>query len=833
MMEDLNLKLGLTKLLKISIAQYLKLSDGVPYSLNPNEVRSLLGYASILSLSDDADEISKAYEICSRLVETANSDYPFVTPATDIILSRIGNFPGRALLREKFLNNQEPSIALPLLLERLARESENSIGDANLLTDFQYKLYSTLASERSLSVSAPTSAGKSHVLSLDLVRRLQAPGPSCIVYIVPTRALVSEVVFRIRSAIRDNRIDEAIVRTAPFPINELGSSLKVVYVLTQERLLRLLTFDISKITALIIDEAHELQKGKRGILLQNAIDIALKKHPSTSIFFASPLISNPGYFLNVFKRTDQGTFFTEQISPVSQNIISISEVPRKPELVKVDLIRGTEVLPIGQSAINFKFRGSKVIQKAHFALQITGIDESTIIFSDDASDAEECAAEISRARIENQRLNEDEIKDFIAFIRSEVHPEYPLIETLERGVAFHYGNMPSIVRNGVERLVKKGTIKFLCSTSTLLQGVNLPAKHIIILNPHLGSDQMERSDFRNLAGRAGRLLKEFHGNVWCLRPGDWESDCYQGENLQEIKGAMDRLMVDGGSMIGAVLDGIDLKEEKDLADAAYSRLYHEVVEKGEEGVFLTYSSPQNEDSLRANIEHLAALKLDVPDEILASHRSLRPDMLQILLDNLRNLTYLENAILISPFLSGGKERMQYALSLINQSFDVKMEDRYFNWVSGTAHNWVWGKPIGEILGEYISFVRKKNADEKASPLIRKILKLIETEIRYKLVKYFAAYEDLLRHVLDERGKNELTVAPYHVYLEFGAADHITLSLMAVGLSRFTAIKLRRIISWGDETEPEHFVARIVEIGIANLPLPRLCKQELYDLLGEK
>lgn len=832
MRDELNFSNNFEKLLKRNIAQYLRFSGEENFDFTDSELKFLINSASILSLSGEDEEISLAYEICSRLIELFGEKNEIIANASDVILSRIGNFPGRTLLRSKFLNDTQPGVPFSLAVERLARESENSLGDRGLLTDFQYKLYTALGVEESLSVSAPTSAGKSYILNLDLVRRLDKEPNACVIYIVPTRALVSEVVSRIRSTLRNESIEGIAVRTAPFPVLPKEKYRAIVYILTQERLLRLLSFASEgvNITSLIVDEAHELQKGKRGILLQNAIDLAIKKFPKLSIFFASPLIKNPNYLLEIFKRSKNGRYFTEEISPVSQNVILVSEVPRKKNKINIQLLVKDELILLGHSDIGFSFRGAKNQQKARFAVEICNDDESVIVFADDAASAEECATAISSEDLDFEIS--DEIKDFISFIKSEIHAEYPLINCLKKGVAFHYGNMPSIVRSGVERLFKEGKIRYLCSTSTLLQGVNLPAKHIVIENPHLGSDAMGRADFRNLAGRAGRLLKEFHGNVWCLRPGDWEEECYQGANLQEIKSAMERVMEDGGSLIGGVVDGLDAKANEELADAAYSRLYYEVSEGGSADTFSNYQNEINNEILQANISHMEQLKIELPASILELHRSLRPDLLQKLYDSLMKVEYVKNAILINPHDSGGKARMEFAMATINSAFGILMPDKYFNWVSTTAHKWVWGTPVGEMLADRVSFSRKNKPELEASPLIRSLLKLIETEVRYKLVKYFAAYEDLLRLALEKRGEGaDVVIAPYHIYLEFGSSDPISLSLMALGLSRFTAIKLKNAVNWSSEKEPEDYLSKIASIKIKNLPLPTLCKQELYDLLG--
>lgn len=310
----------IAKLYKLNIESLLPIPISAA-SITEGEIKKLIGVSSALSLSEEPSDLILSYEIMSRLIESTEESAIDITSAADIILSRLGNFPGRTLLRSRYTQDEQPSIPISLALERVAREAENSTNEGLLLTDFQYKLLEALQKQSSLSVSAPTSAGKSFILNIDLVRRLRSCTEKVVVYIVPTRALISEVSNRIRQTLQRENINDTTVRTAPFPLETESKFKSIVYVLTPERLLTLLKpkNNTQQISTLIVDEAHEIQKGNRGIVLHNAVEIALSKHPKTSLMFASPLIKNPGYLLNLFKRSDNGQFFTETVSPVSQN----------------------------------------------------------------------------------------------------------------------------------------------------------------------------------------------------------------------------------------------------------------------------------------------------------------------------------------------------------------------------------------------------------------------------------------------------------------------------------------------------------------------------------
>lgn len=827
---------SIEKLIKNSVDSLLPFpaQEGA-YALQKTDINKLLGLTSILSLSEDPDELSLSYEIISKLVEGYSEDNEQILSAADLILSRIGNFPGRTLLRERYIDDERKNIPFSLTLERIAREAENSIDHDKILTDFQYKLYSALETQSSVSVSAPTSAGKSFTLNLDLMRRLQSGNEECIVYIVPTRALISEVSARIRKTLRTEGLENIVVRTAPFPIEKATAPKNIIFVLTQERLLSLLKPDNNKqkITSLFIDEAHEIQKGKRGITLQNAIEIALHKHPGTSILFASPLINNPGYFLTLFNRLGNGIFFTEKISPVSQNIILVSEVKNKPKEVFIQIASKTRQLELGARNIGFRFRSGMIKQRASFAIAVTKPNESTIIYANGPSHAEDLAEELYQLLPDVEYSSE--VKDFISFIRTEIHLEYPLADYLKKGIAFHYGHIPSIVRTGIENLFKAGDIKYICCTSTLLQGVNLPAKHIIIENPKSGDKAMLRSDFLNLAGRAGRLLHEFHGNIWCLRPNSWDKNSFEGDALQEIKASMSTLMEDGGTLIQKLLNKLEISEsEKEFAEAAYGRLYHESQTISHENLTSKYETASNIETLEQNIAQVTSLSITLPLELLEAHRSLRPDHLQSLYNDMVGTLQIEDLALVPPYEKGGKAKMDKAVEIIANAFDWSLNDRYRNLICYLAHSWAFSTPISEILRERVNFIRRGDGQDPTSTIIRNHLKVLEKEVRFNLVKYFSAYEDLLKLALIERGflSSDIKIAPYHTFLEFGSCNKDELSLMSLGFSRFTALKLSKKINWAGVLDLEDYVSVLNSISLNSLGLPAICVSELKDILGQ-
>lgn len=71
------------------------------------------------------------------------------------------------------------------------------------------------------------------------------------------------------------------------------------------------------------------------------------------------------------------------------------------------------------------------------------------------------------------------------YIENSVHKNYSLAECVQKGVAYHHGKMPSHIRVVIEKAFSQLLFKTIVCTTTLMQGVNLPAKNIVARNPNL------------------------------------------------------------------------------------------------------------------------------------------------------------------------------------------------------------------------------------------------------------------------------------------------------------------------------------------------------------
>lgn len=115
-----------------------------------------------------------------------------------------------------------------------------------------------------------------------------------------------------------------------------------------------------------------------------------------------------------------------------------------------------------------------------------------------------------------------------------------LAETLQCGVAFHNADLHFAERQVVEEAFSSDEALCLIATSTLAVGVNLPARNVIVdpVRWQVGSGApslaaLSRSDFENMAGRAGRLgFGDPFGRAILMGSSEFDSDALRRRYLE-------------------------------------------------------------------------------------------------------------------------------------------------------------------------------------------------------------------------------------------------------------------------------------------------------------
>lgn len=104
----------------------------------------LLRAAAVLSLSTEGDQRDAAYRIAASSYDVRRVTHPGAAAFTNMILSRLGNFPAMDLISRQQIENYTP---LSLATEEQIRRTQNEVrvaGTVTVLTDFQRELWQDL-----------------------------------------------------------------------------------------------------------------------------------------------------------------------------------------------------------------------------------------------------------------------------------------------------------------------------------------------------------------------------------------------------------------------------------------------------------------------------------------------------------------------------------------------------------------------------------------------------------------------------------------------------------------------------------------------------------------
>jgi superfamily II DNA or RNA helicase len=475
------------------------------------ELKDILRFADILSNSKNPVARNKAYQVITLL----NQDYrtnPYYQTFAHSVLAKLGNFPGIEFLKSDDKNASE--LPFERDIEKKIKEFIQAVPDTEdlIFTDSQFELYKKISGSKCFSFSGPTSMGKSFIIKSFIRKAVGNKPPENIAIMVPTRALINQFSLDLNKELRLvlEHYNYTVITNSN--VSELPSNTNqhYIFVLTPERLLSFLSQKKNPALAyLFVDEAHKLaaEKDSRAITAYSAVSRTIRQNPNLNLYFSSPNVSNPEVFLRLFDK-DEKMFFRTIETPVSQNLFF------------VDLTNKIVTHYLDSDYYFFEPRLIKNSKGIYDILSALGRYESNIVYCSSRFDAVDKANHLFEYNKNEKFVISNNVKKVIRQIRSYIHKDYYLGDFLNQGIAYHFGNLPQIIRNKIEILFKEKEINFVFCTSTLLEGVNLPAKNVFILNNKNGRNVFQPIDFWNLAGRAGRLKHELSGNIICLRETD-------------------------------------------------------------------------------------------------------------------------------------------------------------------------------------------------------------------------------------------------------------------------------------------------------------------------
>ena len=547
-----NAKAVMNTLLKVDLynsAYNLDFIKRPKYTLTYNDVCEAIQILNELSLYKDEESKNLFIGIAALLWEHSNTKFYGLRDVLIVLLSRIGYAPSSVILDDTY--NQDKRFQQ---LESIISQWETTLNHRRyqinirdkvfLLTDFQYNIWTKLKTSKLTGISAPTSAGKSFVLLLESVRLIIEENYD-IIYIVPTLSLVNQVTEDYISLFKQLNYTEYEVLNS-YNEDLLSSTIPQIFILTQERAIA--AFSISKkpfnyTSMLIVDEiqnieriAEEGSEMRSKILLDAIFEFRFLKSIDR-IVISGPRISEIDVLAEKLFGRDNEAIATD-ISPVLNITYGIEKANDKYYFKQYCSVvdKPSKLLISNSGSItghNKKQYTEEFLNYLITFVQKMGNGCQNIIFSPTSTQARQTAIAIS----ENIEFKNEALNSLSDYLKETVHDNYSLANIIVTGTAYHHGKLPAHVRKVVEKAITEKLLNNVTCTTTLMQGVNMPAQNIIIRNPHLytkkkkNSAELSSYEMANLRGRAGRLLKDFIGRTYVLDENEFLT--YSDEYVQE------------------------------------------------------------------------------------------------------------------------------------------------------------------------------------------------------------------------------------------------------------------------------------------------------------
>ena len=842
----------------------LQISIGQPTEFsNIEAIQRLLQCALNMAMSDNPLFRKVSYEITIstiKIIENLKNigiDKLGIAEIASAILDRLGNFPASSFCAQQ-LNHDLVHIYTPpsLWIENEFHRDENTINitkDQSItFTNFQRKLWLSLEEHKSVTINAPTSAGKSFVLQNYIAKYYANNSANLSVYIVPTRALIGQVINDFHVIAKKFNLDVAITEVPTAP--EEGK--KHLYVLTQERFQILLDNFEDDIDLLIIDEAQNISDGSRGIILQSVIERVRSRSGNTTILFGCPFTKNPNVFSELFLiETGKNTIVDTEESPVLQNLMYIdTNITQSKEIVISNVFEDGKKTEI--SKLRFDTELVKEEQSlCQIAYQI-GKPHTNIIYGSEPAKCEDLAvilksiaAEKDLEHLSDNNVDE-EVLEFSKFIQQHIHKDFLLADTIKYGVAYHFGKMPSFLRKGIESLCSQGKIPFIICTSTLLQGLNLPAKNIFIMNPTKGVDATTRkaiplspSEFWNLAGRAGRLTKDFEGNIFLINLDSWIENPLPQERRQEVEPAFSSYLCKETKNLIDFMSNDKApsgQRESEGIESAFMKLYNEFQTGKHHEILVRYEDKIGENS-RVIEEKLTEIskKITVPPETSRKNPNVsiyrQQDMLDYLLKRIKEkgAEYVIPPHPLRPFEDIKPHYIRLFKRMHTRFIGLPPANNSHIYYSTLALLWMRGVTYSELLQNRIDNNNKTRKRGEANPNTeaRRLFEDIENALRFRYVKYTRCYIDLLEHALTitENSDYITSIPPIYLFLELGACSKTMMSLIGLGVSRTTSLVLSEK---APRTDMDTISVKkwLSGMSLNHFELPKVLKDEVKVLL---
>lgn len=385
-----------------------------------------------------------------------------------------------------FYKTGEPNSFIEAIYNSFAQSIFEDTG--HHFTPVQADAYNSIKKYTNFSFSAPTSAGKSHLFQ-EIIKETAGD----IIIVIPSRALLSEYLIKVKKLVSN--------KTLVLPFIEIVNTKRTknrIFIITPERGEELFkNIDKLNIELILLDEAQLSEEGIRGMKFDSFVRRIDKKLNNIKKVFTHPFVINPeAQFLkhNIVNNINSETYNQKTVGKIyiehfrnSFKYFSPFEDKAGGKALEGNLIKeiiqnnGTALIFISKAKI---YDGSFMETYSQYVELCDDIDDPKALEF------------VTKLEDFFGTKNENDKKSLLLFL-------------MKKGIVIHHGSIPLKARLIIEDFVNSKHAKICFSTSTLIQGINMPFDVVWINNfTFNGNEDQKTLNLKNLIGRAGRTTLE-------------------------------------------------------------------------------------------------------------------------------------------------------------------------------------------------------------------------------------------------------------------------------------------------------------------------------------
>ena len=406
-------------------------------------------------------------------------------------------------------------------------------------------------------VDMPTSGGKTLLAQFRILQALNQfnANNGWIAYVAPTRALSAQITRRLRKdfepiAIRVEQLTAAVEVDA-FEEDLLVDNDQPFHILvaTPEKLslvIRNKKVENRPLALVVMDEAHNLETEGKGLRIELLLATVKRDCPQANFLLLMPYVEgsesvarwlaqdiNAGQAIGLgttpWKPNERIIGLYSAAADDSQrggwrlNFETLTATQQAMPLHGTHRVGGVKPINVPKSEVLTKSQQKGLgLQTAAIATVMSARGTSVAI-ANRLSTVWNMAAKAAQSLPDFDTIPSD-IKLVQDFLRTEISPDFQLIAVLEKGVGVHHAGLSDDVRALMEWLAETGSLRVLCATTTIAQGINFPVSSVFLQkHEYPYGREMSPREFWNLAGRAGRIGHDSVGVIGLAEGSDRDS----------------------------------------------------------------------------------------------------------------------------------------------------------------------------------------------------------------------------------------------------------------------------------------------------------------------